>query len=222
VGLHVIVQQFILSLAWIVSAFLLAGFAYGFYKEMSLWLSVPFLGLVIISLLVGGANVASFVRRPALKEGVVVHRWALLPAMPLAYFAASLDCTGLSALGCTPFCTFIKSVWVPLLAIICGLWLWRLAGRQGRGESAFPVAILVMSLVPVAPHCVCYNPGNGMWIEMLGSSPVCYVWGLTVAVISVSAILSGKRVIGSALVCWIIICGAVGFFAAHHFFHFPW
>jgi hypothetical protein len=208
-----------------VSAVLLISFSYGFYTEMSPWLTVPFLGLVVISLLVSGANVASFIRGDAIEETAVARRrleWMLMLAIPLAYLAASLDCTGLSLLGCTPFCTFIKSVWTPVLAIVCVLWLLRSVREQGRRTSRLPVVVLLMSLVPVAPHCICFNPGNGMWIGMIGASPVCYAWGLAVSVISVSAILSGKRIRQSTLVCYAIISGAFAFFAAHHFFHFPW
>jgi hypothetical protein len=225
VGHHAIVQQFILSLAWIVSAVLLVSFAYGFYAEMSPWLSATFLGLVLISLLVSGANIAYFIRGGTIKETIVARqwlRWPLMMAIPLAYLAASLDCTGLSPAGCTPFCTFIKSVWIPLLAIVCAAWIFFAVRKQGRGNSAFPTAILLMSLVPIAPHCICYNPGNGMWIEMIGASPVCYAWGLAVSVISVSSVISGKPVLQSTLVCYAIISGALAFFAAHHFFRFPW
>jgi hypothetical protein len=225
VGLHAIVQQFILSLAWILAAVLLLGFSSGFYAEMSPWLSAPFLGLVLISLLVSGANIAYFMRGGAIKESTVARqwlRWPLMLAIPLAYLAASLDCTGLSPVGCSAFCTFIKILWIPLLALVCLLWLLKPARAHGTGTSALPAAVLLMSLVPIAPHCICFNPGNGMWIEMIGASPVCYVWGLAVSVISVSAILSGKRILLSTLVCYAIISGALAFFAAHHFLHFPW
>jgi hypothetical protein len=225
VGLHAIVQQFILSLAWILSAVLLISFAYGFYAEMSPWLSAPFLVLVLFSLLVSGANVISFIRGGATKEKALARRWIqgmLMLAIPLAYLAASLDCTGLSPAGCTAFCTFIKSVWTPLLAFVSVIWLLISARKQGGEVSALPTAVLLMSLVPIAPHCICFNPGNGMWIEMMGASPVCYAWGLTVSVISISTMLSGRRIILSTLACYAIISGALAFFAAHHFFRFPW
>ena len=133
-GLHVILQQFILLLAWIVSAVLLASFGYGFYSEMSVWLSAPFLVLVLLSLFVGGANVASFLQRPSGKESDGRKPRLLLAAIPLAFVAASLDCTGLSPYGCTGFCTFIKVIWIPLLAVVCGAWVWRDAPKTGEGR----------------------------------------------------------------------------------------
>jgi hypothetical protein len=76
--------------------------------------------------------------------------------------------------------------------------------------------------VPLAPHCLCFNPGNGWWIERLGASPTCYAWGFVVSLIALSALGAGKRAWPSLLVNGAIIGGATAFFVGHHYFHFPW
>jgi hypothetical protein len=85
------------------------------------------------------------------------------------------------------------------------------------------LAITVMSLVPLYPHCVCYNAANAWWIDRLGASPECYVWGLMASVVAVGGLCAGgKRSLVSAVVSWSIIGGALAFFVGHHYFGFPW
>ena len=140
---------------------------------------------------------------------------ALLAAIPLAFLASSLDCTGLDLKGCTPYCTFIKLAWIPLITFACAAYFF--AGRRW-----LLTALAVMAFVPLAPHCVCYNVANAWWIDRLGASPVCYAWGLTVSVIAVGALARGASARASLAVCYGIIAGAAGFFITHHYFHFPW
>jgi hypothetical protein len=135
--------------------------------------------------------------------------------VPLAFLASSLGCTGLAAAGCTPFCTFVKLVWIPLLA--CACLAFALTGRHGA-----LVTVAAMSLVPLVPHCLCYNAANGWWIDSIGASPVCYAWGTTVSVIAVSSLGTGSRRFASLAVCGAVVGGALTFFVGHHYFHFPW
>jgi hypothetical protein len=139
----------------------------------------------------------------------------LVALIPLGFLASSLDCTGLSAQGCSPFCTFVKLIWIPLIAAVCVIHFFT------RG-AAWLTAIIAMSFVPLAPHCVCYNLGNAWWIDRIGASPLCYVWGFVISIVAVGALRSGAHLYRALTVCLTIIAGASGFFVSHHYFHFPW
>src|SRR6185503_3459102 len=101
------------------SAVLLIQFAIDFSHEMRWWLVAPFWLLVVGALVVATRNVVGSVTPPLSKETRIrrFERELLLAAIPLSFFASSLDCSGLSAEGCTPFCTFIKLIWIPLIAL---------------------------------------------------------------------------------------------------------
>ena len=194
---------------------LLIRFAIDFSKAMKWWLAAPFCLLVIAALVV--TVTTAFGAGPAAAAGGqrVLERTMLLAAIPLGFLASSLDCTGLSAQGCSPFCTFVKLVLVPLAAVFCVAYLI-------TRRAAWLTAIIVMSFVPLAPHCVCYNLGNAWWIDRIGASPLCYVWGFVVSIIAVGALRSGTHFRQALTVCLAIIAGASGFFVSHHYFHFPW
>ena len=191
---------------------LLARFAWDFSVAFPV-LAAPFCLLVAAALGLAAANL----RAGARSDGGGPHwtRVALLALVPLAFLASSLGCTGLAAAGCSPFCTFVKLVWVPLLAVAC------VAAAATRARGAIAV-VAAMSLVPLAPHCVCYNAANGWWIDTIGASPVCYAWGTTVATLAGSALLAGRRELASLAVCGAIVGGALSFFVGHHYFHVPW
>ncbi|MEK6320612.1 MAG: hypothetical protein AABN33_02895 [Acidobacteriota bacterium] len=210
-------QQWLLRAGLVISAILLIRFAVDFSEGAKWWLAAPFCLLVIVALGVGIANVFS-----ARSESVTAHRplrdtkrVLLLAAMPLGFLASSLDCMGLSLQGCSPFCTFVKLTWIPLIAAVCVVYFF--VGKQG-----WLAAIAAMSFVPLVPHCVCYNFGNAWWIDRLGASPLCYGWGFVVSVIAVSALRKGTHLWLSLAVCFTIIAGATGFFVSHHYFQFPW
>ncbi len=199
----------------IISAVLLIRFAIDFSKEMKWWLAAPFCLLVIIALAVGLTNVSG-AGSPQVAIGQrVKERTMLVAAIPLGFLASSLDCTGLSAQGCSPFCTFVKLVWIPLIAVVCVVYLY-------ARKEAWLTAIVVMSFVPLVPHCVCYNLGNAWWIDRIGGSPLCYGWGFVVSIIAVGALRKGARLGASLVVCFTVIAGSVGFFVSHHYFQFPW
>jgi hypothetical protein len=101
------------------------------------------------------------------------------------------------------------------MAIVCAAYFF-------KEDNASLSAISAMAFVPLVPHCLCFNVGNGWWIDRIGASPVCYAWGFTVSVIAVSALRYGKRAWASLVLCGAIIAGAAAFFVSHHYFHYPW
>ncbi|MFL6276586.1 MAG: hypothetical protein ACJ74G_15460 [Blastocatellia bacterium] len=208
-------QRLLFWLAWAVAFVLLGRFAIDFIREMPGWLAAPFVLLVAAALGIAAMNIVASRRAPAGQESTGaagVAKVLLIASIPLGFFASSLDCTGLSLAGCTPFCTFIKTIWIPVLAVggMAYFW-WRT-----------PMMMLLGSAVPLAPHCLCFNPGNGWWIERLGASPTCYAWGFVVSLIALSALGAGKRAWLALFVNGAIIGGATAFFVGHHYFHFPW
>jgi hypothetical protein len=140
---------------------------------------------------------------------------ALLLSIPLGFLASSLDCTGLAARGCAPFCTFVKAAWVPLVAAVA--LLYHLTGR-----GAILLALTAMLFVPLAPHCVCGNPANLWWIRNVGASPQCYLWGFAASLLAVTAQYEGAWLRLSLAACYAIVGGALSFFVGHHYLHFPW
>jgi hypothetical protein len=199
----------------VISGVLLIRFAIDFSKEMKWWLAAPFCLLVIVALAVGLTNVVG-ARRPQVASGQPVkERTILVAVIPLGFLASSLDCTGLSAQGCSPFCTFVKLVWIPSIAVVCVAYFF-------ARKEAWLTALIAMSFVPLVPHCVCYNLGNGWWIDRIGGSPLCYGWGFVVSIIAVGALRSGAHLWSSLVVCFAIIAGAGGFFVSHHYSHYPW
>ena len=79
-----------------------------------------------------------------------------------------------------------------------------------------------MGFVPLWPHCLCFNVGNGWWIERVGASPTCYAWGFAASLVALGALGAGRREWLSLLVNGAIIGGATAFFVGHHYFHYPW
>ena len=208
-------QYSLLIAGLILAAVLLIRFAVDFSREMNLLLAALFWLLVAGSLAVSGANIFRGLKnRPPLPVAGT-SRMLLLAFIPLGFLASSLDCTGLSLEGCSSFCTFVKLVWIPLIAVAC-------AANFFTGKGWLLTALTAMAFVPLVPHCVCYNVGNGWWIDLLGASPVCYVWGFVVSLISISALRTGARTWLSLAVTGAIIGGATVFFISHHYFHFPW
>jgi hypothetical protein len=208
-------QRGLLAISFIASAILLGRFAIDFANDMPVVLAVPFSLLVLAALGVAAWNIRQIFQSPDQQPIKQPMRIALLGAIPLSFWAASLDCSGLSWQGCTPFCTFIKVAWIPLIAVVAIISIFV--------ESHWLLMLLSgMSWVTLVPHCLCFNVGNGWWIERMGASPMCYVWGFVVTLIGVSALKSRSQVWFSILICGAILSGAFGFFISHHYFHFPW
>lgn len=182
---------------------------------MKWWLAAPFWLLVAVTLCVGVINVFAARSLDGDANSISISKKLLLSAIPLAFFASSLDCTGLSVQGCSPFCTFIKVIWIPLIAVICVVY-------SLTQKPDWLTVIMLMSFVALVPHCVCYNVGNAWWIDRIGVSPLCYGWGFVVSVITVGALRREARYWPSLAVSLTIIAGATAFFVSHHYFQFPW
>ena len=203
--------------AWVLSAVLLSRFAVDFIAEGP-ELAVPFWALAMLCLAVMGVNALSRPKRQTANRDTNYDRRikaALLLFIPIGFIASSLDCTGLSLRGCSPFCTFIKLIWIPVIAVAC-IAYYVSADRRG------PAALLLMSLVPLFPHCICYNVANAWWIDHIGASPECYVWGFVVCSLALGAVQAGKRYLVTAALSLVIIAGSLCFFIGHHYFKFPW
>jgi hypothetical protein len=222
------IQRLLLVVGLGLAALLLGKFAIDFLAQ-DLLLGVPFTMLVLATLITGATNLfkrsspADDISRAVLSPKTtarVAWRTAAAPILlvagiPLGFLASSLDCTGLFLSGCSHFCTFVKDIWVPMIAF----------GGIGYLVTRRPSLLLVMttmSFLPLVPHCVCYNVANAWWIDHVGASPECYSWGLAVSVISLSSMTRGVNRWLSVAVCYTIIAGASAFFIGHHYFHFPW
>ena len=208
-------QYLILCFGLLIASVLLLRFALDFSEEMPLLLAVPFWALVLASLATAAINL--FLSKNGTRDDEPTRRGSaiLLIAIPLGFLASTLDCMGLTLEGCTSFCTFIKLGWIPLMTLVCVAYLI-------TRKAWLITAIALMSFAPLVPHCVCYNAGNGWWIDRLGASPVCYSWGFVVSLISVGALRPGALYWPSVGVIYAIIAGAIGFFVTHHYLHFPW
>jgi hypothetical protein len=139
----------------------------------------------------------------------------LIAAIPAGFLVSSLDCTGLALEGCSAFCAFVKLVWVPAIGLVC-------ISYALTGARRSLLAVTMMCFVPLVPHCVCRNAANAWWIDGLGASPECYIWGFTVSVIAATALSRSAPRMPSLIVCGLIVSGALAFFVGHHYLGFPW
>jgi hypothetical protein len=216
-------QRVLLLFSLILSALLLIRFAVDFSAE-GWWLAALFWLMVLAALGLSASNLFTKAQ-PAIaaedKRARSYWQVLLLQAIPLAFLACALDCAGLSLIGCTPFCTLIKLLWIPLIWLGCVVYHF----TQRRGVL---LAITAMSFLPLVPHCCCYNVANVWWVERIGASPECYAWGSTVSLIAISSLrarpgdLDKCYTLPSLAICGAIIFGASAFFVAHHYFHYPW
>lgn len=202
--------------AWLISALLLLRFAIDFNAQ-GLMLAIPFWALVVFALIVMGVNAFSGTTASTRENRSADRRirTVLLISAPIAFLGSSLDCSGLSLRGCTPFCTVIKLVWIPLIAVACAVYY---ITRDHRSLAV----LSAISLVPLVPHCSCYNVANAWWIDLAGASPECYAWGFVVTSLVVGSLAAGRRYSITLVVALLIIGGSMGFFVAHHYFKFPW
>ena len=208
-------QCFILWLGLLTASVLLMRFALDFSDEMSPLLAAPFWALVLAALSLAAINLFLSSNEKRVDDPPGRMQAILLGTIPLGFLASTLDCMGLTLEGCTSYCTFVKLGWIPLMTLACALYLMT--------RKAWVITVIaIMSFAPLAPHCICYNPGNGWWIDRLGASPVCYSWGFVVSMISIGALRPGALICPSIAVNFVIITGAISFFIAHHYLHFPW
>ncbi|HET8675964.1 MAG TPA: hypothetical protein VFO63_09275 [Blastocatellia bacterium] len=194
---------------------MLIRFAIDFSHEMAPLLAVLFWALVLAALSIASINLFLCKKGERIDNPTIRGQAVLMVAIPLGFLASTLDCMGLTLGGCTSFCTFVKLGWIPLMTLACSAYLI-------TRKAWLITVIALMSFVPLAPHCVCYNPGNGWWIDRLGASPVCYSWGFVVSMISIGALRPGALFRPAVAVNYAIITGGIAFFITHHYLHFPW
>ncbi len=214
-GTLTLFQRAVLYLGLLISTCLLVRFAFDFshfnktlFAAMSLLLTAA---IVIAAWNILTESNGQSTRTVAEDEA----RALLLVAIPVGLLTSSLDCTGLALRGCTSYCTFVKLILIPLSALMSYL-------SFQTGRNIFLVLALLVASGALVPHCLCYNPANGWWIDNVGASPQCYLWGFVGALISVSALLKGGGLWLSVSICYVIISGSFSFFIAHHYFQFPW
>jgi hypothetical protein len=162
------------------------------------------------------ANLLAGFRRPA--STVPISSWtsiALVLAVPVAFTAAALDCTGASLSGCTPICAFLIRVWSPVVSVAALAFL--VTGRRWLLPT-----MAAMCFVYLAPSCRCYNPLSAWWIDHLSVNPACFGAGYWVSVLAIAALSWGKLPRSSAAACWFVNIVLLGFFVRHHYYHFPW
>ncbi|HWX42870.1 MAG TPA: hypothetical protein VN345_17110 [Blastocatellia bacterium] len=222
------IQRLLLVVGLGLAALLLGKFAIDFLAQ-DLLLGAPFVVLVLATLITGATNLfkrsspaddvsgedVALKTTPKLTWRTAAAPILLVAAIPLGFLTSSLDCTGLSLSGCSHFCTFVKDIWVPMIA------LGGIAYLVTRSRAVLLV-MTAMSFLPLVPNCVCYNVANAWWIDHMGASPECYSWGLAVSVVSLSSVTRGVNRWASVVICYAIIGGASAFFVGHHYFHFPW
>lgn len=142
-------------------------------------------------------------------------RTALVLAIPGALLGTTLSCMGLTFIGCTPVCGFLMKAWSPLLSVLVLLFLV-------TRRDALLVATSALAFVLLVPNCVCRNPANSYWLNLLGESPACYAAAFGVIVLSLGALRTGRWVAGTIAVAWGAVTVMLAFFVGHHFFDFPW
>ncbi|HEY6331329.1 MAG TPA: hypothetical protein VI756_18530 [Blastocatellia bacterium] len=198
-----------------VSSVLLVRFSISFFAEGPL-LAVPLMMLATVTLLLAAAEAFAAFRRDGIRAKTRdIKSVVMLGLIPLAFLGSSLGCSGLAARGCTPFCTFIKLLWIPAIAIAVTVYYF-------AGKSWLLFVVGLMAWVPMVPNCACYNVVNGWWIDRIGKSPECYVWAFVVSAILIGALRSGRYVAPALLISITVVGGSLTFFVSHHYFHYPW
>jgi hypothetical protein len=181
----------------------------------------PALALVIgpfyaAFLVLAGANTLALLRgsveAPPLGGGV---RLGLALAIPAALVASMLDCMGLAFDGCTTWCTLQMRGVAPVLGVLA--LVHGLAG--GRGLL---VALLAGSLLLLVPNCVCRNPVNRWWIDLLGQSPACFGGSFALVQVALGALLVRRRAPAALALAWGGVAAMLGFWVGHHYFRWPW
>lgn len=142
-------------------------------------------------------------------------RWALVIAVPVALLASVLDCMGLDFSGCTPTCAALTRFVAPAVSLL--LVIHAVTGARGwiLTASAASFALLV-------PNCVCRNPVNRWWIQLLGQSPACYAGAFAVILLVITALSTRRLVVPALALAWGVVAAQLAFWIGHHYFHVPW
>ena len=167
-------------------------------------------------LVVVGSNVRALVRGsasgPAPGKATSV---ALALAVPVSMLGSTLDCMGLDFDGCTRTCGFLTRAVAPAVAVLAILFAWTEA-------RALALLAAIGALALLYPNCVCRNPVNRWWMDLLGRSPACYAAAFAVFLIATTA-LAGRRFVRPAVIlAWGVVAAQLAFWIGHHYYHVPW
>ncbi len=196
-------------------ASLLLSMAYDFGHENILVCILLTLFFALVVCLIARNALYAFRRRLPEPPLNCWKRLLLASAIPAGFFACALGCMGLPLRGCSPTCALLSLFGIPAAAI--GSLLYVLWPRPG-----ILLLMLALSMSFLIPNCACDNIVNHRWITWLGLSPACYSMGMTIALLSVSTLLTRRRVALSASCSWLGVTGCLAFFVCHHFLHYPW
>lgn len=200
----------------VASSILLLRFANDLGRTSALEISVAFWGLVLASITTGTLGLGFGIVKPLGRKTQI----AFALVIPLSLVASGLDCTGLQVQGCSTACSLIRLGLIPITALVAGALV--LVPVTEKLRHSLLLTLAVACVLALTPHCVCHNPGNGWWIDRIGSSPVCYAWGVMASTIAISALWKGRVVWLSLAICCAIIAGSLAFFVGHHYFDYPW
>lgn len=179
-------------------------------------LAIPIWIFFASFVVLGGAHAVMAVRgRGAASELGAGARTALALAIPTALLASVLDCMGLAFVGCTATCGFLMDVWSPVMGVLTVLY-------AVTARSGLLVAASAASFLYLVPNCVCYNPINGPWIDLLGRSPACFAGSFGVTLLALGALRTGRLLAPSLAVAWLATAAMLAFFVGHHFYGYPW
>ena len=208
-------QGWLLALGLIPAAVLLGRLAWDL-GGLGPWLAVPIWIFYASFLVLGSAHALSALRGKEVgAPSSTVKRVALGVVIPVSFLASMLDCMGLAFVGCTSTCGFLMQIWAPFVGVLAVAHV--LTGRRG-----ILVVMNAAILLFVVPNCLCSNPINRPWIELLGQSPACYAGSFGVSLVALGALWSGKWTAPSIVVTWLATLAMLAFFVGHHFYDYPW
>lgn len=106
------------------------------------------------------------------------------------------------------------------LLTMTGLVMTAFAAAEALGATRLP---LLLASIPIyaVPHCICGNPINTDWIELVGASPHCHAFsllGMTFAALGLRGVAPRLCLLLAAAPAGAALAFAVG----HHLFSFPW
>ena len=209
------VQGWLLALGLLPAAVLLGRLAWDL-GGLGPWLALLVWIFYASFLVLGSAHALAALQGQQADAPLSTARRVVLGAViPVALLASTLDCMGLAFVGCTSTCGFLMQIWAPLVGVLAIAHV--LTGRR---------AILVLTnaaIFPfVVPNCLCSNPINRPWIELLGQSPACYAGSFGVSLLALGALRSGRWTVPSIAVTWLATLAMLAFFVGHHFYDYPW
>ncbi len=163
-----------------------------------------------------GANSVTLLRGSPRADSVSARsRIALAAAIPVALFSSALDCMGIELSGCTTECSVLIRGVAPAVALLALL-------HAFTGGAAWLVAALALAFSLLYPHCVCRNPVNAWWMDLMGRSPACLSSSFAVILIAGSSLAARRRTAIALFLSWGVIGVLIAFWVGHHYFDFPW